>query len=61
MGGVAIEAERFGKSWALPVLFRLHRSEKRCRSEKKPYRKLTEQARELVDWLVKRFRSACLS
>jgi hypothetical protein len=52
---LAIELELFGKSWALPVLFRLHRSEKRCKAEKKPYGKLTEQARELVELLVKRY------
>jgi hypothetical protein len=52
---LALEVSLFGKSWALPVLFRLHRSEKRCTAENKPYRKLTEQARELVDLLAKRY------
>ena len=52
---LAIEIELFDKSWALPVLFRLHRSEKRCKAEKRPYRKLTEQARELVELLVRRY------
>jgi hypothetical protein len=52
---LAIEVELFDKSWALPVLFRLHRSEKRCKAEKRPYRKLTEQARELVELLARRY------
>jgi hypothetical protein len=52
---LAIELELFDKSWALPVLFRLHRSEKRCQKEKRPYSKLTEQARELVDLLAARY------
>jgi hypothetical protein len=52
---LAIEVELFDKSWALPVLFRLHRSEKRCKADKRPYRKLTEQARELVELLVRRY------
>ncbi len=52
---LSIEVTLFDKSWALPVLFRLHRSEKRCKAEKKPYRKLTEHARELVELLAKRY------
>lgn len=52
---LAIEVTLFDKSWALPVLFRLHRSEKRCKAEKKPYHKLTEHARELVELLAKRY------
>lgn len=52
---LAIEVMLFDKSWALPVLFRLHRSEKRCKAEKKAYSKLTEQARELVELLAKRY------
>jgi hypothetical protein len=52
---LAIEVPLFDKSWALPVLFRLHRSEKRCKAEKKPYHKLTEHARELVELLAKRY------
>src|SRR5512133_2221438 len=38
-----------GNSRAPPVLFRLHRSEKRCKKEKRAYGKLTDQARELVE------------
>lgn len=49
---LAIEVRLFDKSWALPVLFRLHRTEKRCKAEKRPYRKITEHARELVDLLA---------
>lgn len=52
---LAIEVTLFDKSWALPVLFRLHRGKKRCKAEKKPYQKLTEQARELVELLAKRY------
>jgi hypothetical protein len=33
---VAIVVELFGKNWALPVMFRLHRSEKRGKAEKRP-------------------------
>jgi hypothetical protein len=52
---LAIEVSVFDKSWALPVLFRLHRSEKRCKAEKRPYRKTTEHARELVELLATRY------
>jgi hypothetical protein len=52
---LAIEVELFDKSWALPVLFRLHRSEKRCKAEKKPYFKLTEEAQQLVALLAQRY------
>ena len=52
---LAIEVTLFDKSWALPVLFRLHRSEKRCKKEKRPYRKLTCEARELVELLCKAY------
>jgi hypothetical protein len=52
---LAIEVNLFNKSWALPVLFRLHRSEKRCKAEKKPYCKLTEHARALVELLTQRY------
>ena len=51
---VAIEVTLFDKSWALPVLFRLHRSKKRCKAENRPYRKTTEHARELIDLLASR-------
>jgi hypothetical protein len=52
---LAVEVTLFDKSWALPVLFRLHRSEKRCKAEKRPYCKLTEQAREIVELLCKAY------
>ena len=52
---LALEVSLFEKSWALPVLFRLHRSEKRCKAEKRPYSKLTEQARELVELIAARY------
>jgi len=54
---LAIEVTLFDKSWALPILFRLHRSEKRCKKEKRAYLKLTEHARELVELLAKRYPS----
>jgi hypothetical protein len=45
---LSINVYAFGKTWALPVLVRLYRSKKRCAAEKKPYRKTTELAAELV-------------
>ena len=50
---LSINLPMFGKTWALPVLFRLYRSNKRCKVDKKPYRKTTELARELVELLAK--------
>jgi hypothetical protein len=52
---VAIEVELFGKNWSLPVLFRLHRSAKRCKAEKRSYRKTTEHACELMGLLTGAF------
>lgn len=52
---LSVEVTLFEKSWALPVLFRLHRSEKRCKAEERPYRKLTEEARELVELLANNY------
>jgi hypothetical protein len=51
---LAVEVTLFEKSWALPVLFRLHRSEKRCKAEKRPYRKTTEHARDMIEQLASR-------
>lgn len=45
---LAIEVELFERRWALPVLFRLHRSRKRCATDGRPYRKITEEARSLM-------------
>ena len=56
---LAIEVTLFEKSWALPILFRLHRSEKRCKTEKRAYSKLTEQARELVELIATRYPTRC--
>jgi len=50
---LSINMPMFGKTWALPVLFRLYRSKKRCTADKKPYRKTTELARELIELLAK--------
>lgn len=52
---LAIEVELFERRWALPVLCRLHRSKKRCAAEKRPHRKTTEEARELVELLVTKY------
>jgi hypothetical protein len=52
---LSIQVDLFSKSWALPVLFRLHRSKKRCIRERRPYKKTTEHARELVELLVAEF------
>jgi hypothetical protein len=49
---LSINVPAFGKTWALPVLFRLYRSKKRCAAENRPYRKITELARELVELLA---------
>ena len=54
---LSVEVTLFDKSWALPVMFRLHRSEKRCKKERRPYSKITEQARELIDLLASRYPS----
>jgi hypothetical protein len=45
---VSIAVPAFGKTWALPVLFRLQRGKKRCKAEKRPYRKCPELAAELI-------------
>jgi len=49
---VSIAVPAFGKTWALPVLFRLHRGQKRCKVEKRPYRKCPELAAELIKLLA---------
>jgi DDE superfamily endonuclease len=50
---LGINVPMFGKTWALPVLFRLYRSKRRCSADKRAYRKTTELARELVELLAK--------
>jgi hypothetical protein len=50
---LSINVPMYGKTWALPVLFRLYRGKKRCKADKKPYWKTTELARELIDLLAK--------
>lgn len=52
---VSIAVPAFGKVWALPVLFRLHRGKKRCASEKRPYRNCQNLAAELVSLLAEAF------
>ena len=46
VAGITIRV--FGKSWCLPVLFRLYRGKKRCAVEKRPYRKTPELAADLI-------------
>lgn len=52
---LAVQVHLFGKSWALPVLARLHRSQKLCKRKKRPYQKTTEQAQEMVQLLASQF------
>ena len=52
---LAIEVTLSDKGWALPVLFRLHRSETRCKKEERLYRKLTEQVWERVKRLCETY------
>ena len=49
---VSIAIPAFGKTWALPVLFRLYRGKKRCTAEKRPYKKTPELAAELIKVLA---------
>ena len=49
---LSIAVPAFGKTWALPVLFRLQRGQKRCKAEKRPYRKCPELAAELIKMLA---------
>lgn len=44
----SIAVPAFGKTWALPVLFRLQRGKKRCKAEGRPYRTCQELAAELI-------------
>jgi SRSO17 transposase len=50
---LAINVHAFGKVWALPVLFRLYRSKKLCKAQRRPHRKSTELARELIELLAR--------
>lgn len=50
---VSIAVPAFGKTWALPVLFRLYRGRKRCVEEKRAFRKCPELAAELIGVLAK--------
>ena len=45
---VSIAVPAFGKTWALPVLFRLQRGKKRCQAEKRTYRNGPNLAAELI-------------
>jgi len=49
---ISVAVPAFGKTWALPVLFRLHRGQKRCKAERRPYRKCPELAAELIKLLA---------
>jgi hypothetical protein len=50
---LSINVYCFGKTWALPVFFRLHRTQKRCKKDGRVFRKTTELARELVELLAR--------
>jgi hypothetical protein len=52
---LSIQVVLFDKDWALPVLFRLHRSQKLCEKEKQDYSKITDQARKLVELLAAKY------
>jgi hypothetical protein len=52
---MSVHVELFGKGWALPVLARLHRSRKRCKHEKRAYKKTTEHARDLIELMAEHF------
>jgi SRSO17 transposase len=52
---VSVAIPAFGKTWALPVLFRLNRGKKRCKAEKREYRKCPELAAELIKLLADAF------
>jgi hypothetical protein len=47
-----ITVHLFGKTWCLPVLVRLFRGKKRCQAERRPYRKTTQLAAELIRGLA---------
>jgi hypothetical protein len=49
---VSIAVPAFGKTWALPVLFRLYRGKKTCKAHKRAYRNCTSLAAELVTMLA---------
>jgi hypothetical protein len=49
---LSINVPAFGKIWALPVLFRLYRSKKRCKADKRLHCKTTELGRELLNVLA---------
>ena len=45
---IALSVPRWGKTFALPVLVRLYRSEKLCKKESRTFKKKTELAAELI-------------
>jgi len=49
---LSINVKAFGKTWSLPVLCRLYRTQKQCQREKRPHRKKPELARELIGLLA---------
>jgi hypothetical protein len=50
---MSVHVELFGKGWPLPVLAR--RSRKRCKHEKRAYKKTTEHARDLIELMAEHF------
>ena len=49
---LGITVQLFGKTWCLPVLVRLYRSKKVCEQQRRPFRRLTELAAELIALLA---------
>lgn len=50
VAGITVRA--FDKSWCLPVLVRLYRGKKRCLADRRPYRKTTQLAAEMIRYLA---------
>jgi hypothetical protein len=49
---LSINVKAFDKTWSLPVLCRLYRTQKQCQREKRPHRKKPELAREMIGLLA---------
>jgi hypothetical protein len=45
---LSLDVLALGKVWSLPVLFRLHRSQKQCQREQRPHRKKPQLAQDLL-------------
>jgi SRSO17 transposase len=49
---LGVNVKAFGKTWCLPILLRLYRTQKQCQREKRSHRKKPELARELIGLLA---------